>query len=221
MKNENTIVCFDLSKDIAPLLAAKAEDVFKVPGVLRVAVNRVPFIAPVNTIRAEDYQRLGIDYASCMRRYEEITKNRTALILKIRSNEGDEFENPDDPDFQIYSKFFSDYDKKLFSVVRSTPPEQRLKLNLRFEDPRCAQMLWRHVCRNYPKVLDESDMAKWKSFASTRLLCPPGNPINDINFVSRKIEERMADTSLDAQKKKVLADLRSYLVSLKRFVGLS
>ncbi|MCR5442792.1 MAG: exodeoxyribonuclease I [Sphaerochaetaceae bacterium] len=221
VKNENTIVCFDLSKDIAPLLAAKAEDVFKVPGVLRVAVNRVPFIAPVNTIRAEDYQRLGIDYASCMRRYEEITKNRTALILKIRSNEGDEFENPDDPDFQIYSKFFSDYDKKLFSVVRSTPPEQRLKLNLRFEDPRCAQMLWRHVCRNYPKVLDESDMAKWKSFASTRLLCPPGNPINDINFVSRKIEERMADTSLDAQKKKVLADLRSYLVSLKRFVGLS
>ncbi|MBQ2528554.1 MAG: exodeoxyribonuclease I, partial [Spirochaetales bacterium] len=166
-------------------------------------------------------QRLGIDYASCMRRYEEITKNRTALILKIRSNEGDEFENPDDPDFQIYSKFFSDYDKKLFSVVRSTPPEQRLKLNLRFEDPRCAQMLWRHVCRNYPKVLDESDMAKWKSFASTRLLCPPGNPINDINFVSRKIEERMADTSLDAQKKKVLADLRSYLVSLKRFVGLN
>ena len=221
VKNENTIVCFDLSKDIAPLLAAKAEDVFKVPGVLRVAVNRVPFIAPVNTIRAEDYQRLGIDYASCMRRYEEITKNRTALILKIRSNEGDEFENPDDPDFQIYSKFFSDYDKKLFSVVRSTPPEQRLKLNLRFEDPRCAQMLWRHVCRNYPKVLDESDMAKWKSFASTRLLCPPGNPINDINFVSRKIEERMADTSLDAQKKKILADLRSYLVSLKRFVGLS
>ena len=47
--------------------------------------------APVNTIRAEDYQRLGIDYASCMRRYEEITKNRTALILKIRSNEVEEF----------------------------------------------------------------------------------------------------------------------------------
>ena len=221
VKNENTIVCFDLSKDIAPLLAAKAEDVFKVPGVLRVAINRVPFIAPVNTLTSSDYQRLGIDYASCMRRYDEITKNRTALILKIRSNEGDEFENPDDPDFQIYSKFFSDYDKKLFNVVRSTPPEQRLKLNLRFEDPRCAQMLWRHVCRNYPKVLDDNDMAKWKSFASTRLLCPPGNPINDINFVSRKIEERLADTSLDAPKKKVLADLRSYLVSLKKFVGLN
>ena len=220
VKNENTIVCFDLRSDVAPLLAAKPEDVFRVPGVMRIAVNRVPFIAPVNTLKKEDLQRLGIDYASCMQRYEEITRNRTSLILKIRSNEGDEFDNPDDPDFQIYSRFFSDYDRKLFDVVRSTPPEQRLKLNLRFEDPRCQQMLWRHVCRNYPRVLDDAEMARWKSFASTRLLCPPGNPINDINFVSRKIEERLADTSLNPKQKEVMAELKEYLLQLKHFVGL-
>lgn len=220
VKNENTIVCFDLRSDVAPLLAAKPEDVFRVPGVMRIAVNRVPFIAPVNTLTKEDLQRLGIDYASCMQRYEEVTRNRTSLILKIRSNEGDEFDNPDDPDFQIYSRFFSDYDRKLFDVVRSTPPEQRLKLNLRFEDPRCQQMLWRHVCRNYPRVLDDAEMARWKSFASTRLLCPPGNPINDINFVSRKIEERMADTSLNPKQKEVMAELKEYLLQLKHFVGL-
>ena len=156
-----------------------------------------------------------------MQRYEEITRHRTSLILKIRANDGDEFVNPDDPDFQIYSKFFSDYDKKLFNVVRSTPPEQRLKLNLRFEDPRCQQMLWRHVCRNYPLVLDDSDMARWKSFAATRLLCPPGNPINDINFVSRKIDERLADTSLQPAQKAVMAELKDYLLQLKRYVGLN
>ena len=221
VKNENTIVCFDLRQDTAPLLAAKSDDVFKVPGVMRVAVNRVPFVAPLNTLRSNDYARLGIDYAQCMQRYEEITRHRTSLILKIRANDGDEFVNPDDPDFQIYSKFFSDYDKKLFNVVRSTPPEQRLKLNLRFEDPRCQQMLWRHVCRNYPLVLDDSDMARWKSFAATRLLCPPGNPINDINFVSRKIDERLADTSLQPAQKAVMAELKDYLLQLKRYVGLN
>ena len=81
-------------------------------------------------------------------------------------------------------------------------------------------MLWRHVCRNYPLVLDEANLAKWKSFSSTRLLCPPGNPINDINFVSRKIDEKLADTSLDARQKEILSKLREYMISLKRFVGL-
>ncbi|MBP5756392.1 MAG: exodeoxyribonuclease I [Spirochaetales bacterium] len=218
--NENSIVCFDLTKDIAPLLSAKSEDVFKVNGVIKVAVNKVPFLARPNALKSADYQRLGIDFAACMSRYEEITKHRTELIVKIRANADDEFQSPDDPDFQIYSKFFSDYDKRLFSVIRQTPPEQRLNLKLDFEDPRCSQMLWRHVCRNYPLVLDEQNLAKWKSFSSTRLLCPPGDPINDINFVSRKIDEKLADTSLDARQKEILSKLREYMLSLKRFVGL-
>ena len=218
--NENSIVCFDLTKDIAPLLSAKSEDVFKVNGVIKVAVNKVPFLARPNALKSADYQKLGIDFAACMSRYEEITKHRTELIVKIRSNADDEFQSPDDPDFQIYSKFFSDYDKRLFSVIRQTPPEQRLNLKLDFEDPRCSQMLWRHVCRNYPLVLDEQNMAKWKSFSSTRLLCPPGDPINDINFVSRKIDEKLSDTSLDARQKEILSKLREYMLSLKRFVGL-
>ena len=218
--NENSIVCFDLTKDIAPLLSAKSEDVFKVNGVIKVAVNKVPFLARPNALKSADYQRLGIDFAACMSRYEEITKHRTELIVKIRSNADDEFQSPDDPDFQIYSKFFSDYDKRLFSVIRQTPPEQRLNLKLDFEDPRCSQMLWRHVCRNYPLVLDEQNLAKWKSFSSTRLLCPPGDPINDINFVSRKIDEKLSDTSLDARQKEILSKLREYMLSLKRFVGL-
>lgn len=218
--NENSIVCFDLTKDIAPLLSAKSEDVFKVNGVIKVAVNKVPFLARPNALKSADYQRLGIDFAACMSRYEEITKHRTELIVKIRSNADDEFQSPDDPDFQIYSKFFSDYDKRLFSVIRQTPPEQRLNLKLDFEDPRCSQMLWRHVCRNYPLVLDEQNLAKWKSFSSTRLLCPPGDPINDINFVSRKIDEKLSDTSLGARQKEILSKLREYMLSLKRFVGL-
>ena len=218
--NENSIVCFDLTKDIAPLLSAKSEDVFKVNGVIKVAVNKVPFLARPNALKSADYQRLGIDFAACMSRYEEITKHRTELIVKIRANADDEFQSPDDPDFQIYSKFFSDYDKRLFSVIRQTPPEQRLNLKLDFEDPRCSQMLWRHVCRNYPLVLDEQNLAKWKSFSSTRLLCPPGDPINDINFVSRKIDEKLSDTSLDARQKEILSKLREYMLSLKRFVGL-
>lgn len=219
-KNENTIVCFDLSKDPSTVLSARTEDIYRTNGVIKVATNKIPFLAKPNSLKAADYERLGIDYKLCMQHYQEITENRTQYILKIRANTTDEFEALEDPDFQIYSKFFSDYDKRLFSVIRDTPPEQRMNLNLAFEDPRCSQMLWRHICRNYPLTLDDQNMARWKSFASARLLSPPGNPINDINFVSRKIEEKLSDNSISPKDKQVLSQLRDYMLSLKRFVGL-
>lgn len=220
VKNENTIVCFDLSKDPSALLSAKAEDIYKTGTIVKIAINKVPFLAKPNILKKEDYDRLGIDVDLCMRHYQEIVENRTRFILHVRNNVNDEFEPLEDPDFQIYSKFFSDYDKRLFSVIRKTPPEQRLNLNLAFEDPRCPQMLWRHICRNYPLLLDEANLEKWKSFASSRLLSPPGNPINDINFVSRKIDEKLADNSISPHDKQTLSLLRDYMVSLKRFVGL-
>lgn len=219
-RNENTIVCFDLSHDIGPLLCARSEDIFKTPGVMKVAVNKVPFLADMNALDDDGYKRLGIDLQQCMERYNSILFNRPSLIAKIRANDSDEYTTADDPDYAIYSKFFTDHDKKLFEVIRSTPPEQRLSLNLDFEDPRCPQMLWRHVCRSYPKLLDGENLRKWKSFASTRLLCPPGNEINDVNFVERKLDEKLADNSLEPHDKQVLAKLREYIASLKRYLGM-
>jgi len=127
---------------------------------------------------------------------------------------------PEDPDCAIYSKFFTDYDKALFKMVRQAPPEQRIGLHFKFMDNRCPQMLWRHVCRNYPEVLDEENLQQWKSFASTRLLCPPGNPINDIYFVERKIVEKLESTTLTERERDTLVQLQEYMVALKRYVGL-
>lgn len=221
-KMENNIVCFNLTQDVKPLLEAKSEDIFKVPGVMRIAINKVPFIAPTSCLKKRsDYERLGIDVDKCNANYKIITANRPNLINKIRMNTKEEFEGSNDPDYAIYTKFFTDHDKNLFNIIRNTPPENRLSLNLDFEDSRCPQMLWRHVCRSYPRLLDEENMKKWKSFASTRVLCPPGNEINDINFVQRKIEEKLADTSLQPSSKEVLAKLREYIISLKKFLGMN
>ena len=220
-KLDNSIVCFDLAQEVKPLLEASSEDIFKVPGIMRIPINKVPFLAPSNCLKTKaDYERLGIDLEKCNSNYKTITQNRPSLINKIRMNVKEEHEGSNDPDYAIYTKFFTDHDKSLFNIIRSTPPEQRLSLKLEFEDPRCPQMLWRHVCRSYPRTLDEENMKKWKSFASTRVLCPPGNEINDIHFVQRKIEEKLADTSLEPSKKEVLAKLREYIISLKKFLGM-
>ena len=219
---DNTIVCFNLTQDVQPLLEAKSEDIFKTPGVMKIAINKVPFLATTNCLKTKkDYERLGIDVDKCNENYKAIMENRPLLIDKIRANKDDEYEASNDPDYAIYTKFFTDHDKNLFKVIRSTPPEKRLSLNLDFEDSRCPQMLWRHVCRSYPRVLDAENLKKWKSFAATRVLCIPRNEINDIHFVQRKIEEKLADTSLEPSKKEVLVKLRDYIIALKKFLGLN
>ena len=79
-KNENTIVCFDLSQDVTPLLCAKSEDIYRTPGIMKVAVNKVPFLSGMNALDEEGYNRLGIDFQECMERYNTILFNRPLLI---------------------------------------------------------------------------------------------------------------------------------------------
>ncbi len=217
---DNTILCFNLMCDPAPLLASDAQTIHQVHGLIRIAVNKSPFLAPVNTLSHEDFARLGIDENICRIHSEQIQENMTSLIIRARQGNATEFSNPDDVDFGIYDGFFSDSDKNLFSVVRSTPKEQRLSLNLKFHDSRCPQMLWRHVCRNYPEVLDEENSAKWKQFAAARILNPPCDAINDIFFVERKIAEKLNENLTDREKS-TLTLLSRYINSLKRYLGLT
>lgn len=217
---ENNVVCFDLRQDITPLLDATKENIYKVPGLFKISINKVPFIANINTLSFEDSVRLGIDLKLCLERYQSILFNRPSLIEKIRLGEEEPYEIANDPDYAIYTTFFPNHDKDLFDLILNTPPSKRLSLKLDFEDPRCPQLLWRHVCRSYPTLLDEENLKKWKSFASTRLLCPPSNEINDINFVERKIVEKLKDTSLSPKDKQILAQLKDYIISLKKYLGM-
>lgn len=217
---DNSIWCFDLAKDPSVLISASPESVYKTPGLFKLAINKSPFLAETNTLKAEDYERLGIDYKLCMEHMKTLVSSYSSIVKALMETPAPEYRTVDDPDYQIYSKFFSDHDKDLFRVIRNTPAEQRLSLNLNFSDSRCKSMLWRHVCRNYPEVLTDREMAEFKSFASSRLLCPPDDSINDFFFVGRKIDEKLEDNSLSVREKATLACLKEYFNSLKQFLGL-
>lgn len=217
---DNSVLCFNLAMDPASLISATEENILFTPGIVKLAINKIPFLAPLNTLKKEDYERLGIDYNLCMVHYNQILHTLPGLIVKLRQGKDIVYDVPEDPDCAIYSKFFTDYDKTLFKLIRQAPPEQRISLKFRFQDSRCPQMLWRHVCRNYPESLDDDNLSKWKNFASTRLLCPPGNPINDIYFVERKIDEKLESEELPEKDVFILQQLKEYMIALKHYVGI-
>ncbi|MFA6776392.1 MAG: exodeoxyribonuclease I [Sphaerochaetaceae bacterium] len=208
-----SIYCFDLSKDPAPLLSATTDQLPNVPGLCKIAFNRCPFLTKASPVfpGEETLSRLGIDWASSMQRYRMIQED-TSLILKLREVDAAEIRpTVNDADFQIYSGgFFPDEDKRQFDVIHRTKPEEILTLNIKFSDQRVPEMVFRHVCRNWPEALTDTQKLRWKSFCANRLLNPPGGVAIDWNFFNRKIDERLESTETEAKQKTVLKKLKDY-----------
>jgi exodeoxyribonuclease-1 len=218
-RNSNAVYCFDLSQDPDPLIHADPDQIRSQHMLTRIGLNKSPFISPLTVLTDEVAQRLHINVAKCREHYKRI-RERTDLPGKIHSAFGKSVvETIDDPDFQIYSGgFFSDADRDRFSIIRNTPADELLSLNLRFDDPRVPEMLWRYTCRNFPEVLDEKERQKWLSFAASRLLFPPDDVLISFQFYTRKIEEKLKSKETDSSDKIILTQLLEYGKELKQRV---
>ncbi len=215
MRNKpNAIICFDLSKDTAPLLQATEETLLKVDGVFTLAINKCPFVSPLVVLTDELAVKLGIDKSLALFRHEQIASH-PKLLLTARAIE-DTFEGVDDVDFQLYDRFFGDADQKRFALIRNAEPKEKLSLNLDFEDSRIPTMLFRYVARNWEEALTDQQHLKWRSFCADRILNPPGDIKMNWTFFNRKIEEKLASTDTPAQEKKVLAQLKEYGKELEK-----
>ncbi len=77
-------------------------------------------------------------------------------------------------------------------------------------------MLWRYTARNYPELLNEEELLKWKSFAASRILFPPADVIINLQFFKRKIAEKSERTDISAKDKIILRDLADYAEILEK-----
>ena len=173
--NKNALITCDLAQDISPLLELDA-DVLReqlytrkdklgknppVP-IKLVHINKCPVIAPVNTLRTEDAERLDIDRQRCLenlvllRQHPEIREKVVALFA-----EAEPFTLSDNVDAQLYDGFFSDADRSAMNIIRQTAPENLPALDLTYSDARIAKLLFRFRARNFPGTLNEAEQIRW------------------------------------------------------------
>lgn len=212
--NPNSILCFDLSQDITPLLAAESENLFAVDGVFTLAINKCPFISPASVLTEDLAAKLGINVKEAMMRYEKL-KEHSDLLIRAREIE-DRYEGVNDVDFMLYDGFFGDTDQLRFETIRKTDPKEKLSLHLPFEDPRIPELLFRHVARNWPEALSVEEAARFKSFCANRLLNPPGEIKMNLNFYKRKIAERLQSVETEASEKIILTALKEWGEDLEK-----
>ena len=101
-------------------------------------------------------------------------QNNQDLVAKVAEVFTEEIGRGElDPDYMIYSGgFFSESDKSLMAMVRSTSAKDLARLDLPFRDTRLATMLQRYRARNFKDTLNDQELAEWNKFRQERLSSP-------------------------------------------------
>jgi len=231
--NKNSIICYDLRYDPKELLELSCdqirEQLFTPEQDLTnnqerihlkcVHINKSPLIAPLGTLSEEASLRLGINNAECFENLKKINESPDIhkKVSEIYSVSKSNNSINTDPDFQIYTGgFFRDEDKAKFTLIHNTRKEDLPNLKIIFEDKRCNEMFWRFICRNFPETLINTDLEKWKSFCSTRLLIPPTADVSDINTLVLKLTDDINSKEIDNKNKIMIKTLLEYLHVLKK-----
>ena len=174
-ENKNAVIMCDLSGDMSPLLTLSADELrerlytpkaelgddLPVP-IKLVHINKCPILAPINTLRTVDAERTGLDRDLCMRNLELLRKNpdvRNKLIELF--SVGQQFEESNDVDSQIYNGFFSPSDRSTMDIIHETAPQNLPALDLSFEDKRMKELFFRYKARNYPSTLSYDEQQRW------------------------------------------------------------
>ncbi len=222
----NTIYAFDLRSDPEPLLTLpdneirhriftptqelEAEGISRIP-LKGIHMNKAPFLAPRSVLDHNMANRLGIDPILAEERWKRI-KGDPHIAGKLRKvfSRGQDWGSIDDPDFQIYDRFFPDEDKEVLAEIRQTVPEKLMQLNPGARDSRIPEMLRRYIGRNYPDHQDDETSRRWKSFCASRILFPPVPGVSDLGEYRKRIMAWMENDNLEAEKKPILKSLQEY-----------
>ena len=184
---DNRVIVFDLTQDVAPLLALDAEAIAArlfIPrealpeGEERIALkevhaNRCPALVEWAHLRDAELARLDIDRAQVESRAEMLSGHAAALAEKIRRVYASTREHePADADGALYERFLPESDRRLVAQVRATPPGRLGGDAFAFRDPRLTELLFRYRARNWPETLDLSEQALWYDLRRARLEQP-------------------------------------------------
>ncbi|MFO7528376.1 MAG: exodeoxyribonuclease I [Marinobacter sp.] len=234
--NKNLVIVYDLREDPDELIAATVEQIRERvftsqaelgEGVSRfplkgVQLNKCPVLAPANmlsTLSAERLEALELD-GDVLRANLAKLRKAPDLPARIARAFDQDFEGSDltDPDEQLYAGgFIGKTDREKLNWLLSQPVETLGEQEVRFEDDRLQEMLFRYRARNYPSTLIGEEMERWEQFRSERLMHPKKG-WRSLEAFAQELQRLAADPALTPEKRHVLEELHFYGESLIPYV---
>lgn len=226
--NKNQVIVYDLREDPTDLINASPEQIRERvftsqaelgEGVSRfplkgVQLNKCPVLAPANmlsTLSKERLAELELD-GDVLRANLAKLRNAPDLPARIAQAFDHQFDGSEltDPDEQLYAGgFISNTDREKLNWLISEPVETLGEQEIRFEDERLPEMLFRYRARNYPSTLDGEEMERWEQFRSQRLMSPKKG-WRSLEAYGLELQKLAADPELSERNRQILEDLHLY-----------
>ncbi|SFM42366.1 exodeoxyribonuclease I [Marinobacter zhejiangensis] len=229
--NKNLVIVYDLREDPSELIGASVDEIRArvftaqadlAEGVSRfplkgIQLNKCPVLAPATMLKSlspERLQQLELDGAVLR---ENLAKLRQAQGLAERIAEA--FDQPHeseltDPDEQLYAGgFISRTDREKLNWVLQQPVENLGELDVKFDDGRLSEMLFRYRARNYPQSLLSEEQEQWEQFRQQRLM-QPKKGWRSLEEYFKLLQQLAADPDLPPAKQHILEELHLYGESL-------
>ena len=234
--NRNLVIVYDLREDPEELIRptpeeirervftsreALGEEVSRFP-LKGVQLNKCPVLAPASMLSSVSRERLAALELDGEVLRANLAKLRSApeLPAKVAQAFAREFESADltDPDEQLYAGgFIGDTDRQKLNWLLSQPVESLGEQEIRFEDARLPEMVFRYRARNYPSTLSGEEMERWEHFRTERLM-RPGKGWRSLEDYGRELQRLAADPALTPEKRHILEELHLYGESLMPYL---
>jgi exodeoxyribonuclease-1 len=204
----------DFSPDeLAAKWKARGQDAPYFP-VKELKYNRCPAIAPLGVIDAGGYERLQLHKEAVQKHYQKLKslpdigdKVLAARSLMWPKEQEGLVADAQAVDGQLYDGFIPDADKHKISVVRAAKPAELTALDLKFTDERLKVLLPLYKARNFPKLLDDTELAEWEGFRKIKLQ-------DRLPGFFKHLEDLAKTPGLDGEKKYLLEELNLYAQSI-------
>ncbi|MXP67340.1 exodeoxyribonuclease I [Pantoea sp. Aalb] len=216
--NCNALIVADLSGNITSLLTLKINELAKLLytpcdelgehvslPIKIIYINKCPILMPVNILRLEDIERLGINQLLCLKNLV-LLREHIEIQKKIKSvfiNKSKLFIKSNDVDTQLYQGFFSNADRNKMNILLKTIPKNlaTVALDLKFDDKRINKLLFRYRARNFPDTLDYNERQDWNQHCRSIL----NNEY--INIFLSELKKLVNENKKDAKKIILLREL--------------
>jgi exodeoxyribonuclease-1 len=181
-KNNNSIICYDLSVDPSSLLQLSTDEVIerlyvkasalpagteRIP-LKEVHLNKSPMVITAKMLDDQTAQRLNINKHQCELHWQQLCnadlKEKLTAVYENRS-----FASNTDAEQKLYDGFIGDSDRALLTDIRQASPESLSTFSEKLKDKRLITLLFRYRARYYPETLTESEQYQWQQWCYHRL----------------------------------------------------
>lgn len=176
---KNFVYMIDLQCDLSELIEDGGESVSRFirtdasqldRPVVRVNLNRVPFVSPMGVVDKATASRLRIDPRTIKMRAAQLQSLPDLCLALLEVSGASEASLNADPDYQLYGAEYLPPDIALLQRLHGTEQKDWAPMITAAHDARITALGMRLIRRCEPALLSDSDKKLWRAHCASRLL---------------------------------------------------